>query len=60
MKIIDKANIIRNYVRVHGQYRVLSEKSGVPYQWMCKFARNSIPNPGIKYVSKLEDFFDIK
>ena len=58
MNILIKTEKIREKVKQEGGYRKLSACSGVPYEWLCKFAYNRIENPGVKYVSLLEKYFD--
>jgi hypothetical protein len=57
MNIIAEAEQIKIKARNHGGYPTLSAKSGVPYQWLCKFVYGKINNPGINNVSKLGVFF---
>jgi hypothetical protein len=57
MNILSKTNHLRDRVRSHGNYRVLADQSGVKFDWLTKFARGKIPNPGVVSVSKLETFF---
>ena len=58
MEILDKVIDIRNLARNHGRYRVLSQKSGVSYEWLTKFANGKITNPTVGNVAKLEVFFN--
>jgi hypothetical protein len=58
MDIITKVEFIRDQVKGHGLYRVLAEKSGVSYEWLCKFAVGAINNPTVGNVAKLEKFFN--
>lgn len=60
MNILAKTEHIRKLVKQHGGYLTLSKESGAPYEWLCKFVANRISNPGVKYVSALEDFFNKK
>lgn len=59
MNAKEKTEIIRRKVKELGNYRVVSEKSGVNYDWLTKFSRGAIINPTIDKVAKLEEFFDI-
>jgi hypothetical protein len=58
MNIREHVEIIRDRVRRHGNYRGLSEKSLVGYEWLSKFAAGTIDNPTVNNVSKLETFFE--
>jgi len=58
MKILEHVNLIRVKARKTGNYRYVSEKSGVTFHWLQKFAIGSIENPTIENVAKLESFFD--
>lgn len=58
MKILEYVNQIRDKSKSVGNYRLVSEKSGVSYHWLQKFAIGSISNPTIENIAKLESFFD--
>jgi len=56
MNIFDNVNLIRSRVREIGNYRLMSKKYGVSYEWLCKFSAGKITNPTIENISKLEAF----
>ena len=55
--IKDRANEIKIKAKSHRRYREVSEKTGVGYEWLVKFANDRIDNPGIENIAKLESFF---
>jgi hypothetical protein len=34
----------------------LADMSGVHYEWLKRFKRGEIPNPGVKHIQRLHDF----
>ncbi len=56
MEILEFTKITRDKIKLFGRYRYVSEKSGVSYEWLCKFAAGKITNPTIENISKLEVF----
>ena len=58
MEILNKVKNVRDLAKEHGKYRILSEKSGVSYEWLTKFANGKITNPTVINVAKLESFFN--
>jgi hypothetical protein len=60
MDILDITEKIRKKARENGQYKHVSEISGVSKEWLCKFAVGAIPNPTVGNVAKLEAFFKRK
>lgn len=60
MKIIEQVNLIRDQARTYGKYKYVSEKCGVTFHWLQKFACGSIKNPTIENIAKLEDFYTSK
>lgn len=57
MKILSHTAEIRDMTKKYGQYRYVADKSGVSYEWLCKFSVGKIKNPTIENVHKLELFF---
>lgn len=57
MKILEQVNNIRIQVRTYGDYKYVSEKTGVTFHWLQKFACGIIKNPTVNNIAKLEDFF---
>lgn len=60
MDILNHVSSIQKKVVDHGNYRILAEKSGVTYHWLCKFSAGKIKNPGVVGVAKLDEFFNGK
>jgi hypothetical protein len=60
MGILDITEKTRKEAKAHGQYKYVSEMSGVSKEWLCKFAVGAIPNPTVSNVAKLEAFFKRK
>lgn len=57
MNIMQRVNKIKEQAAERGDYRIVAEQSGVTFHWLQKFAIGKIPNPGVKNIAKLEDFF---
>ena len=57
MKINDKVDSLRNQSKKHKHYELLAKKSGVGYSWLSKFVNESIENPTVANLIKLEDYF---
>lgn len=57
MKILEQVNKIRIQAQKYGDYKHVSEKTGVTFHWLQKFACGSIKNPTVKNIAKLEDFY---
>lgn len=60
MGILEITEKTRKEAKAYGQYKYVSEKSGVGKEWLCKFAVGAIPNPTVGNVAKLEAFFKKK
>ena len=58
MNMIEKTEQIKNQVRKHGKYRLLALSTNLSYNWLNRFIYDKIPNPGVKNLSKLEDYFN--
>ncbi len=44
----------------HKNYRQVSLESGIgedAYEWLCKIARDEIPNPGTERIEKLYHYY---
>lgn len=40
-----------------GQWPAICKATGIDYSWMSKLAREDIPEPGVKKVQRLADYF---
>lgn len=57
MNIMQRVEQIKQIAEERGDYRAVADKSGVTFHWLQKFAIGAIPNPSVKNIAKLEQFF---
>lgn len=49
-----RLDAIKELQRLKGDWKAIADASGVTYSWLCKFAQDKIPNPGVLTLHKLE------
>ena len=57
MTILETENQIRERVGSLRQYERIAVGAGVNLHWLHKYSQGRIPNPGIKAVAALEEYF---
>jgi hypothetical protein len=60
MKILNTVSELRAKALRLGNYRVTAKNAGVDESWLAKFAVGAAPNPTVKNLAKLEDYFSLK
>lgn len=54
MEQIDTDALKTRLIQRKGRWREISDRSGMSYSWLSKFAGDRIPNPGVRSLRKLE------
>lgn len=47
-------DLIAQLRRRQGEWPDIAKAAGLSYSWLCKFAQNKIPNPGIESLAQLD------